>query len=284
MKISVHETRGNINILFENPGHLEASPIWQLGGRRIQFVWMPPGEALALPDVARNLVKVIGGFLIEPDRRAFCRPKGMQNVLFEGKRVVAGSEGAFVAVISEKTLTVVRSMTELQFSGPLAEALQWRTFHEQFGHVTDAFEGEDAYIGPGFHLQSDTGEETCYLNIWTAGKGVDLTTHNHAHDPSPAAPAFAETHLVVSNGTGQGGMYECDEPGSQKTRQALPSGYEHGPYFDVDAEGLPVLLGNGAVSYPWHGWEAGTDDDSEQAYDLVFAFETRPSLVRVFSA
>ena len=38
----------------------------------------------------------------------------------------------------------------------------------------------------------------------------------------------------------------------------------------------PKLKANGAVDYPWHGWQAGTDDDSRQAYDFVAAFEINP--------
>lgn len=282
MKTSVNAERGNINVLFETPESLETSPEWRLGNRIIQFAWIPPEAEMPLPYPAlRTLVKVIDGYLVQPDRYAFCEPRGMQNTLVEHERVRAGQKGAFVTVLTEPETNLVRSMDELTFSGPLAEALQWRTFEEQFNQVTDAFNGVDAFVGPGFHLLCDTGEETCFLNIWTAGKGVDLTTHNHAHNPSPLSPAFAETHLVISNGTGSGGMYECAEPGAEKTRYPLPDGFEHGPFFDIDpVSGLPIMRENGAVSYPWHGWQAGTDDDPAQAYDLVFAFETLPICAR----
>lgn len=282
MKTSINNDRGNINVLFEEPDNLEVSPEWQIGDRRIQFAWIPPGGEMTRPHrELRTLVKVIDGYLVQPHRYAFCEPRGIQNTVFEGERLRAGPEGAFVTVVSEPDQRHVRSMDELKFSGPLAEALQWRTFEEQFSEFTDAFNGADAFIGPGFHLLCDTGEETCFLNIWTAGKGVDLTTHNHAHDPSPLAPAFAETHLVISNGTGTGGMYECAEPGAEKTRYPIPAGFEHGAFFEIDSgSGLPVMRDNGAVSYPWHGWEAGLDDDASQAYDLVFAFETLPQCAR----
>ena len=54
----------------------------------------------------------------------------------------------------------------------------------------------------------------------------------------------------------------------------MQRGEEHGPFFFVDATtGLPVLRENGAVSYPWHSWQAGTDDQPGQAYDVVTAYE-----------
>lgn len=283
MKTSINEARGNINVFFEHSDETEVSPEWHLGERTIQFARIPPDQSLALKQPRRrNLVKVISGFLEQPARRAFCEPRGLQDTSFNGERIVAGAEGAFVTIVTEAEVTPVHDMDELTFGGPLSEALVWKSFDEQFGHVTDAFSGADAYIGPGFHLICNTGEETCFLNIWTAGKGVDLTTHNHGHDPSPLAPAFAETHLVITNGTGSGGMYECAEPGAEKTRYPITAGFEHGPFFDIEKEtGQPVVLPNGAVSYPWHGWEAGTDDDPRQSYDLVFAFETLPAMVKI---
>ena len=41
----------------------------------------------------------------------------------------------------------------------------------------------------------------------------------------------------------------------------------------VAPTGAPRRRENGAVDYPWHGWEAGTDTVPGQAYDVVAAFE-----------
>ena len=44
------------------------------------------------------------------------------------------------------------------------------------------------------HVKVVTGElanaKVTYVNLCTAGKGVDLSTYNHGNDPSPAAPAL----------------------------------------------------------------------------------------------
>ena len=89
-------------------------------------------------------------------------------------------------------------------------------------------------------------------------------------------PAFAEVHLVLNNGTGTAGMYETEDPDSDtRNLHVMKRGDEHGPFFKHEA-GSPVLLDNGAVKYPWHGWQSGNDEKDPQSYDLVAAFEIDP--------
>lgn len=77
-------------------------------------------------------------------------------------------------------------------------------------------------------------------------------------------------------------MYLCDTLGAQKKRFLMRRGEEHGPFFAVDSgTRRPVLRANGAVAYPWHGWQGGQDESKEQAYDFVAAFETNPKFVLV---
>jgi hypothetical protein len=57
----------------------------------------------------------------------------------------------------------------------------------------------------------------------------------------------------------------------------MQRGEEHGPFFVSDpTTGMAMRRENGAVEYPWHGWQAGTDDDAGQAFDFVAAFELNP--------
>jgi hypothetical protein len=166
-------------------------------------------------------------------------------------------------------------MSQLAYSGPLANELSWITFEERYHDVIPFFDGLDCYLSPGFHLLDADGEEITYMFVWTAGKGVDLSTHNHGHDPAPTRPAFAEVHWVLQNGTGNGGMYETSKPGADdRVRTPLQQGDEHGPFFMWDKKtGRPTLRENGAVEYPWHGWQGGTDAEPGQSYDVVAAFE-----------
>ena len=94
------------------------------------------------------------------------------------------------------------------------------------------------------------------------------------------APAFVEVHFVLNNATGEGGMYLTEMPDTIDTRTSftMQKGEEHGPFFH-HANGKVTLLPNGAVSYPWHGWQSGPKQ-AQTAYDLVAAFEINPDYVR----
>ena len=75
-------------------------------------------------------------------------------------------------------------------------------------------------------------------------------------------------------------MFETAEPGaSERVRHRLMAGDEHGPYFEIDLAGKPIRRENGAVKYPWHGWQGGTNDSDMQAYDYVAAFEINPEYI-----
>jgi hypothetical protein len=171
------------------------------------------------------------------------------------------------------------------FGGPFAETLRWTSFEKKFGRVTSLFDGLDAQICPGFRLFDGDGSQIVYLHFWTAGKGVDCSTHDHSDDPEIVGPAFAEIHWVFQNGTGKGAMYTCKAVGAAHRRMLpLQRGQEHGPLWSVEsATGLPKRRSNGALEYGFHGWQAGLDEFSEQAYDFVAAFEFDPDYARISS-
>ena len=290
-QVTRNTERGNLDLHFADAATLTAPIVtgeWTFGGRKIGFAQLPPKGSLSLDQTAGQIfVKVVTGALASPGRTPFCEPRGILNTVVTDAEIKAGGEGALVAILTvpDDAPGTISSMDQLAFQGPQADALQWRTFEQQFGQFMDYFNGLDCYIGPGFHLLDQAGEEITYVNIWTAGKGVDMSTHNHGQDPSPQFPAFAEIHWTIANGTGKGGMYETPAPGAdERTRLPVQAGEEHGPFFDYDAaSGEPKVLDNGAVSYPWHGWQAGTDDTPGQAYDVIAAFETAPKFARVLT-
>ncbi len=280
-------TREGLNItLGSRATAVTASPMWTVAGWRVQFARLPAGARLGLDQAAGAVyVKVITGELVDVDRGPFATAKTVRSTRVAADEIQAGRNGALIAVLTATDAVPdnIHAMGQLSLAGPHQELLQWQAFADKFGKFTDAFDGQDAYIVPGFHLLDDDGTEIVYVHFWTAGKGVDLSTHNHGNPPSPTAPAFAEVHWVFNNGTGGGGMYECAAPGAP-TRQRYPMqrGEEHGAFFATDpSTGSPRRRDNGAVEYPWHGWQAGTDAASGQAYDFVAAFETNPDYVRV---
>jgi hypothetical protein len=255
-----------------------ASPIWSSGGWTVQFVRLDPQQRWAVDHVAGTVyVKVVTGSLDSPGLSAYPVVGEVRSTQVTGADVTAGPHGATFAVLTATAgvPSLVSDMASLTYSGPLADHLDWQTFEDRYHAFTPFFDGLDAYLAPGFHLLDAAGDEVAHVFVWTAGKGVDLSTHNHGRPPSPTAPAFAEVHWVLHNGTGAGGMYETPEPGSPvRHRTPMAQGTEHGPFFRFDpSTGRPVHRDNGAVDYPWHGWEAGTDGAAGQSYDVVMAFE-----------
>lgn len=286
--VAVNQERGGLNLSM---GRVQVadplvSPVWSVAGWNIQFVRLSGGTSLVLDQAAgRIYVKVVTGELDSGPRSAFPGVGEFVDTRVADEQISALGQGALFCVFTETEAVRdnVAAMAELEFQGRWADALRWQSFEEKFGGFTDFFDGQDAHMVFGFHLLDDDGAEIVYVHFWTAGKGVDLSTHNHGNDPSPLAPAFAEVHWVLNNGTGTGGMYRCDSPeATSRQRFPMQRGQEHGPFFDFDAQTrVPKLRENGAVSYPWHGWQAGTDGEPGQAYDFVAAFEINPRYARV---
>ena len=286
--VANHEQRPGLKIILDSHGAVSepvVSNVWSVAGWTFQFARLHSGQSLPLEQEAGRIhVKVVTGELANIDRRPFARPFAVRDTDVSAGELRAGPQGAIFAVFTETVDVVdnVRSMAELNIEGPMCEAFVWQRFDEKFGAFTDFFDGKEAYMSPGFHLLDEKFAEVTYVNLWTAGKGVDLSTHNHGNDPSPAAPAFAEAHWVFNSGARGAGMYLCDEPGAPRTRFPMRRGQEHGPFFAIDpGTGRPALRPNGAVEYPWHGWQAGDDDGTGQAFDFVAAFETYPDFVAV---
>ena len=280
------QEREGVDIVLSKNIDMSISQQWNMGGWQIQFIRMGANNTLLLDQShGRIFIKVVTGELTNINLRAFADEKTVRSTLVTSEKIISGVDGCVFAIFIETNDVGanVHTMDEVKIIGPLAESFEWKTFEQKFGAFTDIFDGDDAYMSGGFHLLDDDGTEITYVNLWTAGKGVNLSTHNHGGDPSPIAPAFAEVHWVFNNGTGFGRMYECSEPGSEKLKEyPVQRGEEHGTFFVVDGAGKPQLRENGAVEYPWHGWEAGTDlETATQAYDVVAAFETNPDYVLI---
>jgi len=282
--VAPNDARGGIDITIDT-AQTSVSPVWQLGGFRFQFVGLPAGQSIDV-DVENGpvYVKVVAGVVDGGARKAFANVGELASTKLEQPQVAA----EFDAVLCLITETVgaadkITAMDQLPFSGPLAERITWQLFADKFGGFTDIFDGLGAHMLPGLHLLDAAGAEIANVLLWTTGKGVDASTHNHGQDPTPLSPAFAEIHLVLRNGTGKGGMYLCDARDStQRQRMPIQAGEEHGPFFHIDeTTGRPLLRENGAVDYPWHGWQGGQDDIEGEAYDLVAAFEINPEYARV---
>jgi hypothetical protein len=276
--------RGGVNLCFDLTAQETAqfSESWNVAGWKIRFVYLPPHQTLELED-GNHYLKVIVGKLANLGRDCFAEDFAVRTTRLKKTRVLSGPGGLLCALLTEAPDLPpnIHDMSECVFSGPMAEHLVWKSFKERFGAFTDYFDRLDNHMANGFHLLDSRGSEITYVNFWTCGKNGDVSTHNHAQDPSPAGPAFVEVHLVLNNGTGTAGMYETQDPDSDaRNVHVMKRGDEHGPFFEHRA-GKPVLLDNGAVKYPWHGWQSGNDDKDVQSYDLVAAFEISPEYVLI---
>ena len=284
MIVQPNERRGGVDVRVSASGK-SASPAWSLGGFRVQFAALPAGETLVVPqDSGPVYLKVITGEVDNGGGRAYPPAGSVTSTRMSTEEVCAASDAVLCLITdTADNPASITSMQQLPLHGVLEERCQWQTFEEKFGAFTDVFDGLEAHMIPGFHVLDAEGEEIAYVHFWTTGKGVDVSTHDHGQDPSPDAPAFAEVHLVLRNGTGGGAMYECEAPGApERVRTVIQAGEEHGPFFRFDeATGKPQLRANGAVDYPWHGWQGGNDDAAGEAYDLVAAFEISPAYARV---
>lgn len=275
---SKHPTRFGVSLPMGPRAGALISPTWTMAGWTLQFLRLAPTDKLEVNlDSGDVFLKVIHGALASPARKVYPEVGEVLSTALDSHSVTAGPQGALLAVYTRgaNAAASISDVSQLAMEGPLAEALPWQTFEDRYTHVTSYFDGLDAYLAPGFHLLDDDGAEIAYVFFWAAGKGVDLSTHNHGHRPAEDAPAFAEVHQVLYNGTGEGGMYTTAEPGAPE-RDHLPmqTGEEHGPYFTIDpTTGKARLRENGAVEYPWHGWQAGKDDGAGKSYDLVCAYE-----------
>lgn len=275
---SKHPTRFGVSLAMGPGAGTLISPVWTMAGWTLQFVRLAAGETLAVDrGQGEVFVKVVHGALSNPARKVYPDVGAVLSTRLDSDTVTAGPNSALLAIYTRTKAAPaeISDVAQLGVEGPLAEALTWQTFEERYTRLTPYFDGLDCHLVPGFHLLDDAGAEIAYVFFWTAGKGVDLSTHNHGHTPSEQAPAFAEVHQVLYNGTGQGGMYSTAEPGApERERLPMQTGEEHGPFFAIDpATGMAKLRENGAVEYPWHGWQGGEDGESGQRYDLVCAYE-----------
>ncbi len=275
--------RGGVDVQFDLSSNepLQQSPTWRAAQRELRFIRLAPHRSLALPS-GRHFVKVIAGRLDNIQRTCLAAPYEVRSTRIDVSKLNAGDDGVLfaLATMDDDAPVVVDDIALLHFEGVHGDRLGWRRFDEKFAGMIDFFDGKDCHMANGLHLLDEVGREVVYVNPWACGKGVDLSTHDHGHPPSPLAPAFAEVHWVLSVATPESGMYRASAPdGVERTRYPMQLGDEHGPFYDRDRDGRPLMKSNGAVQYPWHGWQSGDDDRPERAYDFVLAFEVNPQMI-----
>jgi hypothetical protein len=278
--------RGGLELVFDlgESKKIQLSGSWRVAGWMIRYVFLPPHQTLELEDETHYL-KVIFGELSNLGRGCFAEDYTVRTTRLENSSLLAGSQGLLFALLTETPdlKSNIYDMSECVFSGPMAEKLTWKSFKQRFGAWTSYFDELDNHMADGFHLLDKERTDITYVNFWTCGKSADVSTHNHAQEPSLESPAFAEVHLVLNNGSEFSGMYKIRKPEDDPTMRKMyfmKRGDEHGPFFEHHS-GRALFHDNGAVKYPWHGWQNGSDDSDESTYDLVAAFEINPEYAQM---
>ncbi|KOS22240.1 Aldos-2-ulose dehydratase [Escovopsis weberi] len=127
------------------------------------------------------------------------------------------------------------------------------------------FVGVNFWNMPGFIFRLwETDTPIAHNQFWVAGNKVDCGIHNHRYD------LFGETHICLSNGTKDGGMWAVkDEPDGMTIEEAKalpPTGFEiralkpleeQGGMWERDSCDKAVKRPDGTLEYPWHKWQAG---------------------------
>ncbi|KAG0639094.1 hypothetical protein HOY80DRAFT_964884 [Tuber brumale] len=271
----------------------EKVSLLEIAGYRVDLEILPPKAQKAAG--FRTAVKVLYGDFLDQsnplvNRRALSVPQYQKDTTRIGPdSIITTSEGA-----------IFLSFTPVSEDGPK----KWKNTPEvpvktlfqptygqlklpgdfKFVKVEDlpwggGFKGVDFWNLSGVEFRFLDRTPLCHLQFWTAGKGVSAGVHNHQD------VVFLEVHVSISAGTGNGGMWRVKpgvtvDPGSPNNvspedfeKLPLADWEEQGGFWDRDCKGDPIYTANGAVSYPWHKWQAGTMDDY---LDIWAAVEFNP--------
>ncbi|KAL7929516.1 hypothetical protein V8C35DRAFT_331580 [Trichoderma chlorosporum] len=147
----------------------------------------------------------------------------------------------------------------------------------------EEFVGVDFWKMRGFHFRFyEDSTHLAHIQFWAAGKNVDCGIHNHRYE------LFGETHVCLSNGTNNGGMWRMKEKHiniPRKKGKKLPDDEfeycflkpfeEHGGMWLRGANGKAVRRPDRTLCYPWHKWQAGEGSNM----DVWMAIEFNPKLL-----
>ncbi|CAF1077711.1 unnamed protein product [Rotaria sordida] len=284
----------------------QAVPFLTIGGITLSLEIIPPYSSRQVNNY--TYVKVLWGNVMWTDsstnsnqsvdysRQFLCKPRTACSLEInsDNDRIKTGSEGAllFVHKLADdmndiprfsniKNVTLENSLPEYVPQDARQLAFQFIKYDQI--NSADNFKGLEFYNLKGFNITfADDNEHLCYIEMWAAGLGVNAGVHNHVTD------SFCEVHACIINGSGKGGVYYLnssnEDYNSSTTLDSafiqliVPSFYEHGPLWDIDAENKPVLRSNGTVVYPWHKWQAGTDASVNQSFDVWSVIQFNPKL------
>ncbi|CAF3566098.1 unnamed protein product [Rotaria sp. Silwood1] len=284
----------------------QAVPFITIDGITLSLEIVPPHSSRLVDK--KTYIKVLSGVIMWTDssknsyqsinhsRTFFCERRTVAplEIHSDNDRITTGSEGALLIVFKARDdingIHRIDDIKKVMIKNSLPEYYPEETRQLDFQFVRYdqydtrlQFKDLEFYNLKGFRINfADNDEHLCYMQLWAAGQGVNAGVHNHATD------SFCEIHVCIINGSGQGGMHYLNSskdvydplttPDSAFKKLALPSFYEHGPLWDIDAQNKPVLRNDGTVVYPWHKWHSGIDKSVNQSFDVWMVFEFNSEL------
>ncbi|CAF1460644.1 unnamed protein product [Rotaria sp. Silwood1] len=307
----IQVVKQNNDLLFKVPRSNKASqyqtlPFITIDGITLSLEILPPYSSRHVDNT--TYIKVLSGRIIWTDssKKSYQPVNHSRTFLFKPRtaasleihsdndRIATGSEGALLIVFETRDksnnihriediqkILIENSLPE--YSPQDARKLTFQFIRYDQYDSAQQFKGLEFYNMKGFRIKfADNDEQLCYMQMWAAGQGVNAGVHNHAKD------FFCETHVCLINGSGQGGIHYLNDskedydplttPDSVFEKLIVPSFYEQGPLWEIDAQNKPVLRNDSTVVYPWHKWQAGIDRSFNQSYDVWIVFEFNSQL------
>ncbi|CAF3963763.1 unnamed protein product [Rotaria sordida] len=287
-------------------------PFITIDGITLSLEIIPPNSSRQVDN--NTYIKVLSGIIMWTDSsgeshesvnysRTFAsepRKVAPLEIHSDNNRITTESDGALLIVFktlgSINNIHRVDDMEKLIVENSLPDYCSQETRQLDFQFVRydqydsrPYFKDLEFYNLKGFGINfADNDEPLCYMQLWTAGQGVNAGVHNHEKDK------FCEVHVCIINGSGEGGMHYLSSskqdydplttPDSAFEKLVVPSFYEHGPLWDIDAQNKPVLRNDSTVVYPWHKWQAGINRSFNQSFDVWIAVEYNSQLSTINTA
>ncbi|CAM4936751.1 unnamed protein product [Rotaria socialis] len=310
-KNEIQVLKQNNDLLFKVPRPNKALqyqelPFITMNGIVFSLAIVPPHSSRQVDN--NTYIKVMDGIIMWTDsskgshqrvtqsRQLLSEPRTVVTLEIhsENQRIRTGNEGALLMIFKTpgniNDAQRIDDMKKVIIDNSLPESYPEDTRQLDFQFIrydkldsSAHFKDLEFYNMKGFRIDFiDNDEHICYIQLWAAGQGVNAGVHNHEKN------TFCEVHVCIINGSGKGGMHYLNSskevynplttPDSAFEQLVLPTFYEHGPLWDIDAQNKPVLRNDSTVVYPWHKWQAGINTSFNESFDIWVVFEFNSQL------
>lgn len=218
---------------------LVASDVWRLSPQTYaRVVRVAPKSSF--PAHTGMILKVLRGETNEvPTPLAPCKACRSCSCPDYLSDVIAGSEGAILLVCWE------------QGAGPDLKELEQAAVDVAF--TPSASQAADDSIESAFSLFIEEGESyVCELQFHRSSLSAPTASSSPKQYNVKGDGLFGEVAVAISGGPLLVQWHRVEEDETKTRTLKVPSGYEYGPFYSVDAEGHLCRLQNGQLVYAPH--------------------------------